>query len=201
MGGLFVLIFLIFIVVPVCLGAGILASFLGIPVIYRIRRKACPIGFAAKSLLSLFFAVLFIFLFLATIACLELRLAKDYWKYPGAYDWYRMPLEYPYELHMIDDINDAGLRSWAEEDGTLSEDISGIRRYHKQGNLVFGQYVSRRIDRPPHTSWFTFDCNTGHVEKFLEKEDYLESIRMLGFEKEPNLLTVRENWEKYWSSK
>ena len=201
MGAAFLAIVVVFIVVPFCVGAGILVSFLGIPVVYKMRGKACPVGFAAKSLLSLFFAVLLLFLVLATTCCLELRLSKDYWNYPGAYDWYRMPLEYPYELRMIDDINDARLDSWAKEDGTPSEDVLDIRRYYKQGNLVVGQCVSQRMDSPPQTSWFTFDCSTGQAEKFIEREDYLESIRVLGFKKEPKLLTVRENWNDYWSGK
>lgn len=201
MGGLVVLMFLVVIVVPICLSVGVLISFSGIPLIYKMRKKVCPIGFLRKSLLSVFFGVFFVFLFLAVIAGLESIHAKDYWKYAGAYDSYRMPLEYPYELRMIDDINDARLNSWAEEDGKVSKDISGITAYYKRDNLVVGEYVSSKWDSWAQTSWFTFDCNTGQVEEFSRKEDYLEGIKNLGFEKEPNLLTVRENWEKYWSSK
>ena len=181
--------------------AGALFSFLVLPLFCGRLRDPFAGGLFLKILLTPVYGALFFFLFWAFVFVHEQNASKDYWNYDGAYDWYRMPLEYPYELQMIDVIDEASIGVFAHAAGSVSKDISDIRRYYKQGPLVLGQCDRLRWDDSAKPSWFIFDCNTGHAQIFSTKDEYLSSIKKHGFEREPALLTVRENWDRYWASK
>ncbi|UCG46978.1 MAG: hypothetical protein JSU94_15945 [Phycisphaerales bacterium] len=191
----------IVVLIPICLIGGVLLSFLVVPLFCPRLRESSVVGFFLKILDVPILAAFLFILFWAVVLVVERNAAKDYWNYQGAYDWYRMPLEYPYELRMIDSIDNAYLASFSAEAGVASKDISRIRRYYKEGFLVLGQCDDSCRAEPCRPSWFIFACNTGQVETFSKKEEYLQRIEKYGFEKEPELLTVKENWGSFWARK
>ena len=208
------LVIIILFMIPACLLVGLLLSFVFIPLIYIVRRKPCPIGWITRGVLSVITGIILFVSLCAMMIGQELMTAGNYWKDQGAYDFFRMPLEYPYELVMLDDINDAILQTW-DNSGykMLSEDIElvnfgniwGIRHYYKQGNIVLGEFVPKLYDNSqqswtsPPESWFVFDCNSGQAQTFKNKTSYLNKLKGLGFEEEPKLLSVRENWDNFWA--
>jgi len=185
------------ILIPICLIGGVVLSFLIVPLFFASLRGSSVGGFFLKILDVPIFAAFLFVLFWAAVLAVERNAAKDYWNYRGAYDWYRMPLEYPYELRMIDGIDNAYLASFSQEAGVAGKDISRIRRYYKQGSLVLGQCDDFYREERSQPSWFIFDCNTGRAETFTKKEEYLRAINKYGFEKEPRLPTVKANWDSF----
>ncbi len=122
----------------------------------------------------------------------------DYCDSTGFGDWFRMPLQYPYELVTTSIDYDADIRVWEEKRSI----IIGILRYHKREAIIVGEYHDRSLplrplDTPPDILWFTFDCGNGELHKYESKEDYLLGIAGLGFSSEPQLGTIRQNWRKY----
>ena len=98
---------------------------------------------------------------------------------------------------MIDTIDYAWIGVWRAE-SELREEVQNIRLYCKRGPLVVGECYEGALDGEGVREWFIFDCGTGEVRKFAERSAYLEAVEGLGFEDEPGLLTVQENWDRYW---
>lgn len=86
-----------------------LFSFGVIPLVYTLRKvpkEKRRIGYVWRSLLTVLLGGVMTFSLVRAYVrwdIVESRTAElDYWGYPGQFDYYRMPLEYPYELAMID---------------------------------------------------------------------------------------------------
>ncbi len=129
----------------------------------------------------------------------ETKTEHDYWKYQGLRDLWRMPLEYPYELVMADKLDNALIGIWKyAEEATGTAPISGISKYYKKEQIIVGEICRHSEDK--NKKWFSFNCGNGIGVEYKNKKEYLGAIKKLGFEKEPKLLTVRENWNRYWSA-
>ncbi len=120
---------------------------------------------------------------------------NNYWEYRGAFDFYRVPLEEPYELAMVDDLDDAAIGRW-KEGGHI---VSGIQMYEKRGPLVAG-YRRRSSGTSDKPRWFLFDCVTGQTDRFESREALSEACRSRGFDPPMRMRTIRENWTLYWQN-
>lgn len=118
---------------------------------------------------------------------------NDYYNYAGDFDFYRMPLDYPYELSMIDMIDCAGISRW-KEDKLL---VAGISHYYKRDNLIVGK-ISAECFAVDTSAWFSFDTKTGRVEEYKTEEEFRRALKELGFDQEPELRTIQENWDLFW---
>jgi hypothetical protein len=121
-------------------------------------------------------------------------LPHDYDHYGGDFDYYRMPLDYPYELSTIDTIECANISKW-QEDKLL---VTGITHYRKRDNIIVGK-ISEECFLSDRTEWFSFDTKTGRVVRYDSEEEFRKALQALGFDEAPELLTIQENWSLYRS--
>ena len=208
MGPLFVILIWFFVSAIVGLLLGALVSFVGIPLYERLRQSAdkrCKSSFVKKSVIaaSIAAAVVVISTGIVTYATLSLySRADNFFEYVGGTDWSRIPLDYPYELGTTDLGSDADLRVWKENRSLLL----GITRYHKRGSLLVGELLPERalallqLETYPEKAWFSFDCASGEITTLLTFEEYREQLNEAGFETEPELLTIRQQYLLYWES-
>lgn len=120
-------------------------------------------------------------------------LPNDYYRYAGDFDYYRMPLDYPYELSMIDMIDCATISVWKENTSLMG----GIRDYQKRDNVIIGT-TSISCRSAERTGWFSFDTRTGDVVTYFSPEEFKAAARLIYPNEEIKLLTVRENWDLHW---
>jgi hypothetical protein len=181
---------------PFAVVIGGVLSFL-VPFIYYGVRGTPPeerkSGWRFRSGLAVLFTVLFVPLVCALGFFASYADSGDYWNYRGAFDYFRMPLEPPYELVMLDTLDDAAICKW--QDGAAI--VWGITRYEKHGPLIAG-FCERRHVVPYEHAWFLFDCRSGVLSKFTDAESFSTACRRLGFTPLLAMRSIRENWNAYW---
>ena len=89
----------------------------------------------------------------------------------------------------VDMIDCASITKW-KEDNLL---VTGITHYHKRENIVVGR-ISERCFLSDKSVWFSFDTETGIAVEYDTEDEYRQGLESLGFDDEPILLTVEENW-------
>jgi len=197
MGPLFVIIFWAIILTPIVFLIGACLSFLGVPFIYwlfKIPKEKRRIGLLCKFGLTMFFAVVFVPTICAVGIYLMEKDVDDYLNSKGAWDYWRMPLEEPYELSMVDTIDDAAITRW-KNGGHI---VSGISEYERRGTLIAGRCSKNHLN-PNQNKWFIFDCASGSVEKFESEEEFLQAFKNRGFSQPVEMKTIKENWALYWN--
>jgi len=112
----------------------------------------------------------------------------DYWKSSGAWDWWRMPLVYPYELIAVSSKDTGDIREWE----TKRQYVDRINKFYKNGNLIAGEASSYQ------GKFFLFDCSDGTVIWYDGEMEFREAIVQLGFDKDTIFLTVEENINLFW---
>lgn len=125
--------------------------------------------------------------------------STDYWKYNGSMDYFRMPLEPPYELVMVDIIDNASIQIWQDSSGGQLWDITC---YEKRGALMFGETSKDHFasERPPEEKeWFIFDLSNGDKILFQNEDEFVAALHDKGIV-EFNLKTVQQNWNEYWEN-
>jgi hypothetical protein len=188
---LFWLIFL----TPIGIVIGVILSFVAPLLYYEIRRT--PAEKRKRGLVfHCGFAVVFAALFAPSVCALVAFLSSigvnDYWNYEGAFDYWRMPLEPPYQLSMIDTLDEASILKW--KDGLVI--VSCITKYEKRGPLIAGFREGERISREP--AWFLFDCRNGEVSRFADEESLNKACTESGFAPPLIMRSIQENWDSYW---
>ncbi len=188
------------ILIPICLVAGAFFSFGIMPHFCRSLRKSSVGWVLLKILLTPIFGAFLFILFWVVVFAVELHASKDYWNYKGAYDWYRMPLEYPYELTMIDRLDNASVDIWADSGVRKEVELDPIRKVCKYEGMLVGttSYFHREIGRED-TSWFILDLGTGSVEEFSSEGEFHDRLAERGISVPPNLVTLSEYWDSYWA--
>ena len=195
-----------FLLIPVCFVGTFILCLLILPFFYKKRNQDSSGKLRAykRILLSLLFAILaaivipFSFLLLGGVClAIDSMYAWDYWRYDGVLDSFRMPLEPPYELLMIDTIDYASIRIWK---GDSLNQLSGITHYEKRGYLIFGERSNERLEfrrTEKDREWFIFDLSNGDKSIFESEEDFAAELAKRGIEN-INLKTVLQNWKEYW---
>lgn len=138
--------------------------------------------------------VVFFIVILGTCGYVGIYLPNDFYRYAGDFDYYRIPLDYPYELSMIDSMDCAAISKW-KSDETI---ISGITHYYRNGNVVIGR-TSDACFIQSQSEWFLFDTRTGKLSQYENSNEFDQAIQEIGFDRKPNLRTVQENWNLYWN--
>lgn len=121
----------------------------------------------------------------------------DYYGYQGFADFWRTPLQYPYDMVIIDSFDTGHLSVWQN-----NSVLSNITRYTQYQQWVIGERLER--NRNPNDmaeiNWFIFDCQTGQATIFTDEQSYLTALQQHGIPQELPLFTIRENWEVYWEN-
>ncbi|MEN6335537.1 MAG: hypothetical protein ABFE01_14905 [Phycisphaerales bacterium] len=197
MGPLFVMLFWAILLTPIAILLGVMLSFVAPFIYYQVR--STPLekrrrGVPFRSVIAVGFTVLFVPSTCIFLLFLSFAGSDDYWNYRGAFDYWRMPLEPPYELVMIDVPDDASIQKWDNSDGPAI--IWDIVKYEKRGSLIAGFCEDDRGLRQP--AWFLFDCQTGTVSTFVDEQSLNNACTQDGFPLPLAMRSIRENWDSYW---
>lgn len=201
MGPLIDLIFVGAVLFPYGFIIGLLLSLVGIPALHRIRNtpkdKRC-MGVRRRLRISAAFASVFVVVVLGDALFRMYKDQDDYWRYEGAFDFYRMPLEEPYELVMIDSLDKASIGRWQESESL----IWGIIRYERRANFLIGETTDEsfpdRNSRP--TGWFIFDLTSGHLYKYRSLSELREEAPSHGIQPPFAFTSIKDNWDHYWAN-
>lgn len=197
MGPLFVIIFWAIMLTPIGFLIGACLFFGGIQLAYwlfKVPKEKRRISLLWRFVLTIVFTVIFVPTMCAVGIYLAEKDTDDYWKSQGAWDYWRMPLEEPYELSMIDTMDDASISKW-KNGGSI---VWGISKYEKRGKLVAG-YCEKKRFRGNKNKWFIFDCGSGSIEEFKSEEEFLRACESSGFSQPVNMKTIKQNWILYWN--
>ena len=204
----FLFIMLAFLLVPVCFVGTFILSLFVLLLLHKKcnQRSSRTISAIKKILLSLLFAFLSAIVIPASVVflggvcvCLDSMYAWDYWRFNGVLDSFRMPLEPPYELLMIDTIDYASIEMWKKD--SVSQ-LSCITHYEKRGYLMFGEISNEKFEfrrTEDSREWFIFDLSNGNKNIFKSEEDFIKELETRGIEN-VNLKTVLQNWNEYWEN-
>ncbi len=165
----------------------------------RQAKTATPVRFGISASVGLGASILagvsaFLFVIFGVYGYWVYR-ENDFYGYGGDFDFYRIPLDYPYEMAMID-VTDCGYIGKWQDPGTI---LAGVTHYHKQDNIIVGQ-ISSNCYPANGSGWFSFDTTTGIAIKYRNEQEYDQALKGLGFDEAPELLTLDENAGLYWDS-
>ena len=196
MGSLFIVVWGL-ILSPIALLMGVVLSYFIPYLCGRFRHTPTDnrqIGCLTRGAWALFFAVILEFVACASYLLVSFPQSNDYWNYAGVGDYWRMPLEPPYELTMLNSLDEASISEWKSK-GWI---FAGIKQYEKRGNLIAGRYTNP-FNQPEESGYFVFDCGTGDLKKFDQEDLFRKACAEKGFATPLTLKLVNDNWNLYWS--
>jgi hypothetical protein len=183
---------------PAGLLLGAVIMFGGIPLYYRLRRvprELRKIRFFARAGLTVLFAVCFTAVLCAISIYNIESSSNDYWQSQVGWDSWRMPLDEPYELYMINSMESASIRRWQASNPIISDVI----RFEKRGPLVAGETgISRSKTDKTVLGWFLFNGSSGQCTTFASFEDFSRACAAAGFSAPLHARSVKEQWYLYW---
>ena len=196
MGILFLIIYLAIILTPIGFLIGACLCLGWVQFIYwlfKVPKEKRSINLLWRFILTIVFTVIFVLTMCIGIYLIIGIDTDDYWNSQGAGDYWRMPLEEPYELSMVETKNHAAIAKW-KKGGNI---VSGISKYEKRGTLVAG-FCEKNQFRHYEKKWFIFNCASGSKEEFESEEEFLQDCETHGFSQPVNMKTIKENWTLYW---
>ena len=119
---------------------------------------------------------------------------KTFDKYPGVYDTYRFPLQYPYHIIMIDDFDNGHLEKF---DGTDITDLHTSSKHILSGIGGIIQKEDRLIFRRIRYEYGVFDYRSGET-RFYQSEDELK--RAVGTE-DLRFRSLKESYDDWFWKK
>ena len=195
MGPIIVIIFWAILLAPLGLFLGLVLMFAGTSILYRFRNTPKEKRLSAWAKFG--FSVLFTMAFVPVMCIFGIYMMEkdtnNYWKSEGAWDYWRMPLEEPYELVMIDTMDSASIGKW--KDGSAI--VADIIEYEKQGSVLAGH--CRDICFGSNAEhWVLFDCTTGRADDYANKEALETACQQRGLRMPLAMKSIQANWDQYW---
>lgn len=178
------IMFFLVVIVPVCfvIGAILVAFFFrSKPYIGWIKRIGLTIVAGTVLCVS-------VIIFL--VIC-QLFYQNSYWNYSGDFDFYRMPLQYPFQIEAADDI-ELGFMSVWKTHGTDDLNIYGISAIYMSEQIIMGHYEE---------GFFLIDCQKQESQTFTQQTEYLNALQAIGFDNEPEMTTLTDMWNEYEADK
>jgi len=113
----------------------------------------------------------------------------DYWKNDGGWEFYRMPLEYPYELYLNSAFTYGSLEEWKGH--TIYTD--GITAFFIHEHTMFGTLHDNR--------YFIFPFKKGRIEIISSKVSYKLRLKDYGINDAHRFEPVRKHFSRFMKSK
>lgn len=127
-----------------------------------------------------------------------------YWNDPGFADYYRVPLEYPYQLSMVDAPYEAILDIWNDTNSVsvVNPDIYGIDSLNIVNNIVFVKLDRNNIyytnGKVENKKWFILDCTTGKINYYTSEAILKTHLDSLSIDSSISLISVNDYYNEYW---
>jgi len=121
----------------------------------------------------------------------------DYWKYEGAYDYWRVPLGHPYQLACGDVTENCWIDKWEESESYSPDLVSGINEVTQVDSIVIG------LGRPTMTEdltvrWFALNAITGDLQFYPDGNSFASALDSLGLDSIPRLKSIHRFIRDYW---
>ena len=110
------------------------------------------------------------------------QIDETYFTGEGFHDWFRFPLVYPYEMQMIDDLNDGAIT------GGDAARVTGITHCAFDARVLVGK---------DGDGWLLFEFESGELGSFTSKEDVMAEAVKRGFDPELEILSVEEQFRRF----
>ena len=125
----------------------------------------------------------------------DMQNLEDYNKSSGWADWHRWPIEYPYEMTMMDPSDGADLSEWGEQGKTILRDIT---YYNKINDYIIGKAMQRNLPNDTN-KWFVFHLSDTNLILCNSPDELKDSLENFGFEKIPELSPILEHYNNFIS--
>ncbi len=196
MGPLFVIPFQIIFAIIVGVVFGAIVGYWCAPIYYRIRRNS-PKNRELKQKRIARIVRYIIALGLSGIILSswynDMQNLEDYNKSSGWADWYRWPIEYPYEMTMMDPSDGADLSEWGEQGKTY---LNGITRYGKINHYIIGKAILTNLPKDT-LLWFTFHLQQENLILFDSQNELRDSLIDIGIEELPEMIPITEHYNRF----
>lgn len=120
----------------------------------------------------------------------HINCTKDFWRCEGQFDYYRMPLLYPFQLEWTDTLEWASLSQWRHSDSSC--DICHISEIYMGNQIIAGQYDK---------GYFIADSKTLQVSTYPEKTEFTQALKNKGLIDEPQMIPLQDMWDEYLKNK
>ncbi len=128
---------------------------------------------------------------------------QEYYTYFGYYDWYRMPLVYPFSMNSIDNIEYGHLAN-EENINSLKTDFNdteqifccSIKRFTFDRTLFLG-ILTPQYNDSVGVQYVMMEFNNGSTQYFDSKKELLEAAAQKNFNGSKDFISVREYWNKF----
>jgi len=200
MGPLVVIAVYIFIAFIISIISGSIIGYFFLP-IYDIIRKVTPehrfLRQTRMALLSSYFiASSLIGIIFLTAYNWEQDLG-DYYRAEGSEEWYRWPVEYPFEMNTTHSPDGAYLSKWGDQRKTY---LKGITHYNKIDSYIIGKATPRNTPKGIQ-KWFVFHLKQEDLIFFDSWDEIKDSLPNIGFKKTPEVLPIMEHYNIFSNSK
>lgn len=121
----------------------------------------------------------------------------EFFTYEGYWDWWRIPLVFPYSLEAIDSLDNCATLSRykggrVEDPNTSAEELPySIMRYTYDAHWLLLQLEGGK-------EWGLFDFTTGQFQSFHSEQALFAKAQQVGFTGEMHLQTIREGHDRYF---
>ena len=169
---------ILFIIIILCIIVLFGVYLLLVSLLYKKKSKLL------KFILSASLSVVTTFLIFGILAWYSF----GYWNDSGWADSYRVPLEKPYHLIMIDQPNNGSIDIWDEDSKRDNPNISGIDSLNKFNNYVVGY----------NRQYFIFNCSSGKTGRFYTESLYRDWLDSLHIDRDIKLMSTEDYYHAYW---
>ena len=128
---------------------------------------------------------------------------SDFYEWPGEWDFYRMPLVFPYQLIGSDTTDTLQLERFNGKDSIQKPNVSSDAVRRKTGLAIILSHLS--FDRSMilfmtegKKDFGVFSFSTGQVEFFSTEKELWETVRTRGFTGPNELVPVSIAFDNYW---
>ena len=127
---------------------------------------------------------------------------ENFYTYKGFYDWYRIPLRYPYSLVSIDVLNFAFIQNELEVEDITQKPNTAISLNLK--DIVLFDFDSHHLIAISEANfgasdpeYYYLDFETGNILQLDTEEELIQLALKNNFEHEINLKTVRDYYHEH----
>ena len=122
----------------------------------------------------------------------------NFFTYDGFWDWWRIPLIYPYSLMAIDTLDNASLNR--HKGGPVEDPNHSEEQVQEVADIISYAFDSHWLlfQRDNGKEWGLFNFATGKSLVFRSKQALLTSAKQRGYSGDRQLQTIQEGYDRYY---
>jgi len=122
----------------------------------------------------------------------------NFFTYDGFWDWWRIPLIYPYSLEAIDTLDNASLNR--HNSGPVEDPNNSEEQVQEVYHIISYTFDSHWLlfQRMGGKEWGLFNFATGKYRVFHSKQALLTSAKQHGYTGDMQFRTIQEGYDRYY---